>query len=89
MLCFLQNTPISSLVNSMMKSIDSHTTVKFILCVVHNSLLQKLQIFPMLKIFYTVQSNKIPVKDTGYQLKFRINTVVEINNYNQTTTRTT
>lgn len=79
MLSFLQNTPISTLVNSMMKSVDSHKTVKFILCVVHNSLLQKLQIFPMLNIFYTVQSNKIPVKDKGYQLKLRINTVVEIN----------
>lgn len=79
MLSFLQNTPISTLVNSMMKSIDTHTTVKFILCVVHNSLLQKLQIFPMLNIFYTVQSNKIPVKDIGYQLKLRIHTVVGIN----------
>lgn len=63
----------------MIKSIDSHKTVKFILCVVHNSLLKKLQIFPMLNIFYTVQSNKIPLKDIGYQLIFRINTVVEIN----------
>lgn len=79
MLSFMQNTPISTLVNSMMKSIDSHKTVKFILCVVHNSQLQKLQIFPMLNIFYKVHSNKIPVKDIGYQLKFRINTVLEIN----------
>lgn len=81
MLSSLQNTPISTLVNSMMKSMDSHKTVKFILCVVNNSLIQKLQIFPMLNIFYTVQSNKIPVKDIGHQWKFRINTVVEINHY--------